>query len=44
MLARACLSQWLLVRVSVPPAQKLYGRLRDPLLVYGKEKVYGSIS
>jgi hypothetical protein len=42
-LARACASQWLLLTVSVLPAQALYGRLRDFLVVYGKEKVYGSI-
>jgi hypothetical protein len=36
-------SQWPLLRASVLPAQRLYDRLRDILLVYGKEKVYGSI-
>ena len=39
----ACQSQRLLPGVSVLPAQRLYGGLRDFLLVYGKEKVYGSI-
>ena len=38
-----CQSQRLLPGVSVLPAQRLYGGLRDFLLVYGKEKVYGSI-
>ncbi len=30
-------------RVSVLPAQRLYGRPGDVLVVHGKEKVYGSI-
>ena len=36
-------SQWLLLRASILAAQRLHGQLRDILLVYGKEKVYGSI-
>ena len=42
-LVRAGVSLPLLLRVSAGPAQGLYGRLRDFLVVYGKEKVYGSI-
>jgi hypothetical protein len=42
-LAGACLCWRLSLTVSVLPAQALYGRLRDFLVVYGKEKVYGSI-
>ena len=42
-LAKARQGQWLLLRVSVLPAQRLYDRFWDILLVYGKEKVYGSI-
>ncbi len=42
-LAGARRSQRLLLRASVLAAQRLYGPLRDILLVYGKEKVYGSI-
>jgi hypothetical protein len=42
-LVRAGVSLPLLLSVSVGPAQRLYGRLGDFLLVYGKEKVYGSI-
>lgn len=42
-LVRARLGPPLLLRASVRAAQRLYGRLRDILLVYGKEKVYGSI-
>jgi len=36
-------SQRLLLRASILAAQRLHGQLRDILLVYGKEKVYGSI-
>ena len=36
-------SQRQLLRASVLAAQRLHGQLRDILLVYGKEKVYGSI-
>ncbi len=42
-LAGACRSQRLLLTASVLAAQRLHGRLRDILVVYGKEKVYGSI-
>jgi hypothetical protein len=42
-LARAGLSQLLLVPASFRPVQGLYGGCRDRLAVHGKEKVYGSI-
>jgi len=42
-LARAGLSQLLLVPASVRPVQGLYGGYRDRLVVHGMEKVYGSI-
>jgi hypothetical protein len=42
-LARAGVSQLLLVPASVRPVQRLYGGHRDCLAVHGKEKVYGSI-
>ena len=42
-LADARRSQRLLLTASVLAAQRLYGHLRDILVVYGKEKVYGSI-
>jgi hypothetical protein len=34
---------WLLLRVSVLAGEGLYGRYTVSLVVYGKEKVYGSI-
>jgi hypothetical protein len=43
LLAGACASSRLLLRVSILPAHDLYGRHRDRMSVYGKEKVYGSI-
>ena len=41
--AAAYRSKRLLPGARVLPAQRLYGQMRDFLLVYGKEKVYGSI-
>ena len=42
-LADARVRWLLLLRVSVPAGQGRCGSFRDVLLVYGKEKVYGSI-
>jgi hypothetical protein len=43
LLAGACVSWWLLLKVSVLAGEGLCGCLTVSLVVYGKEKVYGSI-